>query len=112
MNNNNNSNKFLNGFLLGALIGGGIVFLLNSKKGKKILKIISEGGLDNISDLLSKQEELVTDDEDEEFVEDKESNSSKSQNTIKHTNGETKQNPESEKKPLVKRFFRGISRKH
>lgn len=109
-NNNNGGNKFLNGFLLGALIGGGVVFLLSSKKGKKLLKILSQEGLDNISDLLREQENTIEDDceENEEAASVKDS-----QENQKDQNGEVRHNtPQEEKKPFARRFFRGISRRH
>jgi len=96
--NNNGGNKFLSGFLLGALIGGGAVFLLSSKKGKEILKILSEEGLDKISDLLQEQEDTMEDG----FEEDE----------VSSVNGESEDNTvKEEKKPFVRRFFRGISRR-
>ncbi len=61
MNNNENGGKFLNGFLWGALLGGGVVFLLGTKKGKKLLKTITEEGLDGIAGL----EDFVEDEVDE-----------------------------------------------
>jgi gas vesicle protein len=99
MENNNGGNKFLNGFLLGALIGAGAVFLLSSKKGKQLLKTLSEEGLDNISELLQ-QEDQIVDDEENELEQEK-----------KEPNREEGHTQEINKKPLVKRFFRGISRK-
>lgn len=42
---------FLNGLLLGLLIGGGAVFLFGTKKGKRLLKLITEEGLEGISEL-------------------------------------------------------------
>lgn len=109
-NNNNGGSKFINGFLLGALIGAGAVFLLSSKKGKKLLKILSEGGLDKISDLLQEQENTIEDDfeGDEEVASVKDSaESQKEQNGGLDHNADQK-----EKKPFVRRFFRGISRRH
>ncbi len=55
MNNNESrqGGNFFQGFLWGAIIGGGIVFLLGTKKGKRLLKTITEEGLDNISDIIS-----------------------------------------------------------
>jgi len=99
MENNNGGNKFLNGFLLGALIGAGAVFLLSSKKGKHLLKTLSEEGLDNISELLRQEDQIVGDEENELEQEKKE------------PNGEEGHAQEINKKPLVKRFFRGISRR-
>lgn len=55
MNNNSNGGSF-NSFLLGLIIGGGAVFLLGTKRGKELVKTITEGGLE-ISDLFSNDEE-------------------------------------------------------
>ncbi|MBI2431053.1 MAG: hypothetical protein HYV39_03500 [Candidatus Levybacteria bacterium] len=57
MNSNNNGGGFSHGFLLGIIIGGGVVFLLGTKKGKKLLKTITEEGLEGIAEL----EDLVED---------------------------------------------------
>lgn len=54
--------KFMTGLMWGAIIGGGIVFLLGTKKGKKIIKTLSEEGIE-----LS---QLLGDDEEEEEVEE------------------------------------------
>jgi len=37
------------GLVMGAVIGGGAVFLLGTKKGNKVLKILTEEGLDTLS---------------------------------------------------------------
>lgn len=52
---NNNNNRFFDGFLWGAVIGGGLVFLLGTKKGKKILKMITEEGVEGLSEILEAQ---------------------------------------------------------
>ncbi len=67
MNSNESSHggNFFQGFLWGAILGGGIVFLLGTKKGKKLLKTITEEGLENITDI----GELV-EDELEEYDEE------------------------------------------
>ncbi|MEK7518204.1 MAG: hypothetical protein AAB583_06705 [Patescibacteria group bacterium] len=98
-NNSNSGSKFFNGFLLGALIGGGIVFLLGTKKGKKLLKAISEEGLGNISNILDEADNLqdIDDIEDVDKV-------MPQKNSI--TEDQT-----SEAKPKVRRFFRGITRR-
>ena len=88
---NHNDSKFLNGLLLGAILGAGAVFLLGTQKGKKLLKAISDEGLENISELLHHEEER------------------KAEST-----GESKPNvplSEPDKKPLIRRFFRGIGKK-
>lgn len=43
---NKEGSRFSDGFLLGILVGGAIVFLLGTEKGKKVLRLLtSEGGL-------------------------------------------------------------------
>lgn len=95
--------KFLSGFLLGLLIGGFVVFLLGTKKGKKLLKAISEDGIENFSNILdetNKSEEL------DEIV--------KKPSSAKASAGRREfaiiEKPIIEK-PKVRRFFRGISRR-
>ena len=61
---------FLTGFIFGALIGGVVVFLLATKKGRKIMKIISEEGLDRVSKFEGKVEEYIDDDYSDDVVED------------------------------------------
>ncbi len=41
----------MGGFLLGMIIGASCVFLLGTKKGKKILDTLTEEGLESIDDL-------------------------------------------------------------
>lgn len=98
MENNNSGNKFFSGFLWGAIIGGGLVFLLSTKKGKKLLQLISDKGLEGLSGLIS-DNEILDDEYDED--EDLEKASSPKAPADKRTNGETK----------IKRFFKGISKK-
>lgn len=92
-------NNFFGGFLLGLLVGGALVFLLGTKKGKKLLKTISEEGQDNISNLLKKVEE--TEDLDETMGEPKKEFVQKREFVVREKSIE---------KPKVRRFFRGISR--
>lgn len=98
-NNANSGNKFFNGFLFGALIGAGAVFLLGTKKGKKLLKAISEEGLDNISNILDSSDKFedIKDDEEVEKAMPQESSSIE-----KEFEGA---------RPKARRFFKGISRK-
>lgn len=101
MNNNSSRGGFFNGFVVGFIVGAAMVFLLATKKGKKLLKIITEEGLDKVSDL----EELLEERDEESGV----------QEVIKpkkHTNGESKI-PTSAFKNITstgRRFFKGISK--
>jgi gas vesicle protein len=60
--------NFSNGFLLGVVVGAIIVFLLATKKGKKIIQTLTENGFEGVSDLtdmlLDEDEEL----EEEEYA--------------------------------------------
>lgn len=96
--NNNSGNNFFSGFLLGVLVGAAVVFLLGTRKGKKLLKAISENGIDNISNILDKAEKSV--DLDEVAREDEEVASKR----------EFISEEKSFEKPKARRFFRGISR--
>ena len=104
MNNSNSGQgggKFINGFLLGALIGAGVVFLLGTKKGKKLLKNLSEDGIGHITEILEQAGELEEDElEETEGASVTESNSAEAKSEMKYPS------QESQKKPLIRRFFR------
>lgn len=106
MDNNNNptatsgqGNNFFNGFLLGVLVGAAVVFLLGTKKGKKLLKAISGEGIENISNILEKAEK--TEDLNEVSQEQRKIFTPKKEFIFKEKSIE---------KPKVRRFFRGISK--
>jgi hypothetical protein len=100
MNNDRSSNNFPGSFLFGVLIGAAIVFLLGTKKGKKILKTISEEGIGNLNNLLEKADKAtnldeIYEEEDDEVV---------PQTKIIAVNKDI------DEKPKIRRFFRGIPR--
>lgn len=95
---NNNDSKFSNGFLLGLIIGAGIVFLLGTKTGKNLLKIISEQGLDGLASLLEEYD--LSDLEEENIVEEEEPDLKEE---IPSSNGNGHQ-------ATKKRFFRRLKR--
>jgi hypothetical protein len=105
-----NDNKFSTGFLLGLLIGGGAVFLLGTRTGKNLLKIVSEQGLDGLISTLEEYglEKLEDMEEYEEVEEDE----------VPQTNGHAKKDilATSHIEPAVKeatpkkRFFKRVRR--
>jgi gas vesicle protein len=97
--NNKSNNNFFGGFLFGVLIGAAIVFLLGTEKGKKILKTISENGMDNLDNLLEKAGKATDLDEVYEEEEDE---------IIPETKVIARESVE--EKPKTRRFFRGISK--
>lgn len=114
---NNSNNNFFSGFLFGLLVGAAVVFLLGTKKGKKLLKVISEEGIDNISNILDEANKSVDfqDEKLDEIVEKppfaKASHFAEASRDKSEGRGEfaIKERP-IEDKPKARRFFRGISR--
>ena len=110
-NKNNHSNKFLDGFLWGFIIGGAVVFLIGTKKGKKLLKAITEEGMGGISDIIDgglMDEEAEDDYEDvEDDVEDP-SSAKASEGKGKVSNGvaDVKEKITEVKPSIRNRFFR------
>ncbi|GDX62335.1 hypothetical protein LBMAG33_6450 [Candidatus Levyibacteriota bacterium] len=49
---NKNDSRLMNSFLLGAIVGSLGVFLVGTKKGKKILEALTEEGLSRVDELL------------------------------------------------------------
>lgn len=96
----NSNNGFFSGFLLGAIVGAAVVFLLGTKKGKRIWKAISEERIGNISNTLEGANKI--EDSDEIYGEESEDIVPKREFAVKEKDIE---------KPKVRRFFRGISRR-
>lgn len=92
MDNKHKESGFFNGFLLGLIIGAAAVFLLGTKKGKGLLKVITEEGIEGISEIGNIMEDI---EEEKELDLSKES-------------------PNDEKPSIsqtARRFFRGIKKK-
>lgn len=103
------NSRFSDGFLLGLIVGGAAVFLLGTKKGKYILKTLTEQGFEGLGEIakdleneakketkvqLKKVEEKIGDFEESIEVE---ANGSGYEEIVK---------------PQVKRFFRKTSAKN
>ncbi len=70
MNNQHHNNHFFDGFMLGLAIGAAAVFLLGTKSGKNLLKIISEQGIEGISNMMDEYNIGGKEEEDSEIKED------------------------------------------
>jgi gas vesicle protein len=99
MNNqegNHHSSHNGGSFLLGVIVGAVIVFLFATKKGKKILKLLSEEGLENISKYVDFDEDDQEESEDDLVPEE----------PLIQSNGEVKEQNGEAVKSKKKRFFR------
>ena len=101
-----NDNKFTTGLMLGIIIGGGAVFLLGTRTGKNLLKILSEQGMDGLTDLLEEYNigDLVNlgdepKEEVEDSVEEDEEVAQPKENHVKESE------PKAESKPAPKKHF-------
>lgn len=106
-NNGNHGNKFFEGFIWGAIIGGGVVFLMGTKKGKKLLKAITQEGVGNLADIID--EGMDEDDyEEEEEIEKTQGNGiSEKKEIVRPARNASASVAGGEEKPSVrKRFFR------
>lgn len=103
----NSCSKSSNGFLFGMIVGGALVFLIGTKKGRMILKQISEKGantikeLSNLEDLESFGESEASGGMYEEAVKPKAEKEKPEVKSGSSNNGHT----------FGKRFFRGAKRK-
>lgn len=67
-NNDQSSGKFFNGFLLGAALGAGVVFLLGTEKGKKMVRALTDEGFSGLANIIEDTEEDFEDEPMEEGV--------------------------------------------
>lgn len=113
--NNHHNNRFFDGLILGAVIGSAAVFLLGTKSGKNLLKILSEQGLDGIKDLIEEYNldtEEDFEDDSEEVVEKAHDVASEVKDYVTEKfNNSVSEIVENEGKPAPKkRFFKRIRR--
>lgn len=106
---NNHDSKFLNGLLLGAIIGGAGVFLFGTRTGRNLVKIVSEQGLDGLADLLEEYDlfslaEIEDEDENKEEIKVRDHHEEELETQGNHVSEEpVKESPK-------KRFFKRVRR--
>ncbi len=103
--NNHKGPGFMNGLFLGIIIGAAIVFLIGTKKGKKILKMLTESGIEGVSDL----EEMLSEQEDEGDYEQEYSAEGEELTPTPIQTVHREEVKQAIHRPL-KRFFRGIKK--
>lgn len=116
--NRHGGSGFFNGFILGLLVGAGIVFLFGTAKGKRVLQMLLEQVEENteLSELLEIPEgeedeyfDAIEADPEDEIAAEPTEEDIRHEFQNGHKNGETSH----AHKPVakVKRFFRGSSKK-
>lgn len=102
------SGSFMNGFLMGAIIGAAVVFFLFTEKGKKLLETIIAEGSDGFSELQALIQEEMDDEDEDQPVE----TVSKSVHAADHASREALKHTVTDVletapvAPRVKRFFK------
>ena len=99
---NNGDGKFSTGFILGLIVGAAVVFLFGTKKGKKLLKTITEEGVGSFSDLIEEVEEGEYNDP----------NIDREEKVVETPEPKLSEKEEIVRKPLAHRFFRGTPKKN
>lgn len=99
------NNSFGTAFFLGFLLGAGIVLLLATKTGRRLLKAFSEEGLENISDIKKHFRTAVN-----EFTAEDDTTDEPKAVTRIHVD-EDEPEGHAKKSPSVRRFFRGTPKK-
>lgn len=102
---------FFNGFILGLLVGAGLVFLFGTNKGKRVLQMLLEQVEENtqLSELLE-----MPDSEEEEYMEGLEEEPSSAEGYGRAEEPEEEVHKESKPHKTVakvKRFFKGAPKK-
>ena len=101
-----NNNRFFDGLLIGLILGGAAVFLLGTKSGKNLLKILSEQGIDGLKDLMEQYNEDF--DEEDLDAQGPIAEEAAKQDLSKESNEEQKEVRQeyTSERPPKKRFFK------
>lgn len=116
MDNRRPANNTFNIFLLGIVIGVALTLLLTTKNGRKLLRLITEEGLQRLSEwedrIISVEDEKIDDDDDFALGEDyqyegKDVDSKKEVDEQKQESSNSTINEQIK----TRRFFKGIKKK-
>ena len=128
--NSHNTSGFTAGIILGVVIGVALALLFSTKKGKKLLKVLTEEGLEKISGLEEILGDVLEEEVDEEMGEEEElpvANVKPSSSKAVHheevkeviverapltSDGVPSQAPLQKVTTTTRRFFRGVPRRN
>jgi len=103
---NREGGRFSDGLLLGILIGGAIVFLLGTEKGKRVLKLLTSEGESAIEGILKELDESPKKVEHSHKKSEPQLVEAEELSFSEHHNGEKKDLRREKSKSSVHRFFR------
>lgn len=116
------SPQFFNGFLVGLILGFGLALLFTTKKGRRMIKALTEEGLDSIQELRKRMdsiEVMMDEDIDEDYVKEvpalkngEAKKEVKTQKTSEVQEEELEDDEEADKRGSKRKLFRGIGRKN
>ena len=117
-NNSEHTNHSSNGFLLGMAMGGALVALFTTQKGREILRELSEKGLSTLENLEERAKEVKIEDPLEEVFEEEMDDTAAplpAPPQIEHEIENAINPPEDPAHPTtqhkVRRFFKGAKKK-
>lgn len=109
MDHHDNNHNHGNGFLLGLILGGVVTLLFTTKRGREIVKDLTEKGLDKFSELQDEFEEVgeaIEELDGDDYV----ASEPLDKKVINEIKKESQVPTPNHKKTPVKRFFRGVKK--
>lgn len=109
------SGRFFDGLLVGLILGFGLALLITTKKGRKMLRTLTDEGLDSVSELKKRLDniEISLDEEDEtdeEYIVEEADEEIEEQDVPANVAPVGK--PQASSKSPKKRLFKGIAPKN
>jgi len=112
-NRSNNHNGTGNGFFLGLFVGVCATLLFSTKKGREIVREMTDKGLQKFSDIEDSLDMELEEEEDNDYIAPEENEKTNPAQANKEVaNSSEKETPPTVSKPsrTVKRFFRGMKK--
>lgn len=99
MEKHDHHSGFGNGFVLGLIVGAGLVFFLFTKRGRQLLKVISEEGIEGVEELKGLLDFDAEEEDYEDMAEPKRMMATRTEEAVQRVS------------KSAKRFFRGVPKR-